>query len=185
MNKGLRDSLVVDTGAVSEDGIVISKEMSAGWLDNIPEFLKGQDTSVDGPIRIEGLVTKEGGNYRVKGSVGFGLVTSCTRCGEDAAQSFKGDFDLMFIEGRPENLPDDLELSDEEANNLYFDGPELDLNPVFKQEVAVLVPVQILCQKDCKGLCGSCGKNLNKEECTCEKEEGDPRLAVLRKLKID
>ena len=185
MNKGLSDSLVVDTGAVSKDGLAISEEMSADWLDNIPEFQKGSETKVDGPVRINGRVTKEADNFRVKGNVEFGLVTNCTRCGAETAKSFKGDFDLMFIEGKPENLSAELELSSEDADNLYFDGPDLDLNPVFKQEVAVLVPVQILCRKDCKGLCGSCGADLNEGECTCEKDEGDPRLAVLRNLKID
>jgi DUF177 domain-containing protein len=185
MNKGLRDSLVIDTGAVSEDGVVISEEFTAKWLDNIPEYKESSDTKVDGPIRVEGRVTKEAGGFRVKGNVDFALVTSCTRCGGDAKKTFAGGFDLIFMEGKPANLPKDLELSPEDADSLYFDGPDLDLNPVFKQEVAVQIPVQILCRKDCKGLCSSCGADLNNVECDCEKEEGDPRLAVLRNLKIN
>ncbi len=38
-----------------------------------------------------------------------------------------------------------------------------------------------LCKEDCKGLCPTCGKDLNEGPCGCKKEL-DPRLAVLAKL---
>ena len=38
-----------------------------------------------------------------------------------------------------------------------------------------------LCSEDCKGLCPTCGKDLNEGPCGCGKEV-DPRLAVLAKL---
>ena len=40
---------------------------------------------------------------------------------------------------------------------------------------------KLLCKDDCKGLCCRCGKNLNEEACTCQKEI-DPRLAALKQL---
>ncbi|MEE0776702.1 MAG: DUF177 domain-containing protein, partial [Bacillota bacterium] len=38
------------------------------------------------------------------------------------------------------------------------------------------------CREDCKGLCPSCGQNLNNKECSCDKSPIDPRLAVLADL---
>ena len=40
---------------------------------------------------------------------------------------------------------------------------------------------KFLCKEDCKGLCPSCGKNLNLGPCGCRKEI-DPRFAVLEQL---
>jgi len=40
---------------------------------------------------------------------------------------------------------------------------------------------KLLCKPDCKGLCCRCGKNLNRESCTCQKEL-DPRFAALKQL---
>ena len=60
-----------------------------------------------------------------------------------------------------------------------------DLAPFFREEIALAVPVQILCKEDCRGLCPSCGANLNLAPCNCVQKTGDPRLAVLRQLKLD
>jgi uncharacterized protein len=40
-----------------------------------------------------------------------------------------------------------------------------------------------LCSEDCKGLCPSCGKNLNDGPCNCAEEIIDPRWELLQKLK--
>ena len=40
---------------------------------------------------------------------------------------------------------------------------------------------KFLCREDCKGLCPTCGKNLNLGPCGCRKQT-DPRFAVLEQL---
>jgi uncharacterized protein len=40
-----------------------------------------------------------------------------------------------------------------------------------------------LCREDCKGLCQSCGADLNAGLCSCEQGEVDPRWAALAELK--
>ncbi|MCX6003520.1 MAG: DUF177 domain-containing protein [Chloroflexi bacterium] len=45
------------------------------------------------------------------------------------------------------------------------------------------MPMKPLCKDECAGLCSICGKDLNLEECGCQKEEVDPRWAELLKLK--
>jgi uncharacterized protein len=41
-----------------------------------------------------------------------------------------------------------------------------------------------LCRDECRGLCPRCGTNLNERDCGCTTEANDPRLAVLRNLKV-
>jgi len=45
------------------------------------------------------------------------------------------------------------------------------------------VPMKPLCREECKGICSSCGTDLNAGPCECKKQEVDPRLAPLQKLK--
>ncbi|MFA5060622.1 MAG: DUF177 domain-containing protein [Candidatus Omnitrophota bacterium] len=45
----------------------------------------------------------------------------------------------------------------------------LDIGEDIRQELILGLPVQILCQDDCRGLCTKCGVNLNKEQCKCSK----------------
>jgi uncharacterized protein len=47
------------------------------------------------------------------------------------------------------------------------------------------LPTRPLCDEKCLGLCPQCGVNRNLADCTCTVETGDPRLSVLRGLKID
>ena len=58
----------------------------------------------------------------------------------------------------------------------------LDLAEVIRQNLLLAIPISPLCNLHCRGLCPDCGANLNKEPCSCQREEGDPRLAVLREL---
>ena len=67
----------------------------------------------------------------------------------------------------------------------YLDGaPEINLAGLLWEEFVLALPVRPLCKPDCKGLCPDCGKNLNEGSCSCVRDEGDPRLAALRGLKV-
>jgi uncharacterized protein len=44
------------------------------------------------------------------------------------------------------------------------------------------VPARSLCRPDCRGLCPSCGQDLNQTACDCSAQEIDPRLEALRDL---
>jgi DUF177 domain-containing protein len=41
-----------------------------------------------------------------------------------------------------------------------------------------------LCGEECRGLCPACGTNLNRGTCDCHREWEDPRLAVLKNIKV-
>jgi len=43
----------------------------------------------------------------------------------------------------------------------------IDLNDNIKDSIIVDYPIRMLCKEDCKGLCASCGKNLNEGSCSC------------------
>jgi uncharacterized protein len=51
--------------------------------------------------------------------------------------------------------------------------------------VLLSVPMKVICRSDCRGLCASCGVNLNHEDCRCETHAMDPRMAPLARLKQD
>ena len=44
------------------------------------------------------------------------------------------------------------------------------------------VPLKTVCREDCKGLCPSCGSNLNVESCDCQPVP-DARWSALKDLK--
>ncbi len=71
---------------------------------------------------------------------------------------------------------------EEEDRALWIDEHHiLDLTEVLRQDVLLDVPMHVLCREDCRGLCPTCGENLNEGLCNCE-PEADPRWATLAEL---
>lgn len=47
----------------------------------------------------------------------------------------------------------------------------IDLTEMIRQEIILHFPLIPLCSKSCRGLCPTCGKNLNKTTCKCKQEK--------------
>ena len=71
-----------------------------------------------------------------------------------------------------------LELSPLEEKD-YIDGYNLDVDQLVHDEALLVWPERILCKEDCKGLCTTCGQNLNDGSCDCERTDLDPRMAKI------
>ena len=72
------------------------------------------------------------------------------------------------------------------SNNSYqialMNSDVIDITEIVEKAIISTLPIKRLCKEDCKGLCQSCGANLNKEECSCNNEDIDLRLADLKAL---
>ena len=58
----------------------------------------------------------------------------------------------------------------------------IDLAPLVRELSLLSMPIKVLCQPDCLGLCQECGANLNEGDCGCDDGAIDPRLAALQQL---
>ena len=173
--------------------------MSELWLDitDLPasgrEFSFSDPSLWTGPIeeytlphRLEkaGLeasfsVTPQGRGMLIRGSLKGRVTTPCDRCAEDTTIEIDNDFDLF--EEVP--LPDQESL---EPGLLRRRGKvlELDVASLLWEQFLLALPVKPLCDENCPGLCPNCGKPLRDGPCGCVTEKGDPRLAVLKNLKV-
>ena len=57
-----------------------------------------------------------------------------------------------------------------------------DLTDELRQSIILALPTYPVCRADCRGLCPTCGKNLNEGPCTCVHEERDGRWGALDAL---
>ena len=119
----------------------------------------------------EGRVYNEAGILRLKGLLTAELIYICDRCGEEFESVKETVLDAVLVE---ENTGDDPELF-----VLQDDG--IDLDEVLSTLFILDMETKFLCKYDCKGLCPTCGKNLNLGPCSCRKTL-DPRFAVLEQL---
>jgi uncharacterized protein len=62
-------------------------------------------------------------------------------------------------------------------------GDQLDLRPLVRELVLLDAPMTPLCRPDCRGLCPTCGANLNDTTCDCAAPAADDRWAALDALR--
>lgn len=97
----------------------------------------------------------------------------CGRCLKDVNTEFHLDFSREI----------DMNMSEEERqeqldDNNYIAGYELDVDALVMDELVLQWPMKILCKEECKGICNVCGKDLNMEQCDCDRTVLDPRMAA-------
>lgn len=98
----------------------------------------------------------------------------CSRC----LQEYITDFDCDIYEK--------LTLEEAESEEYYFVEKErLNLTVVVNDALVLNMPVKLICNDNCKGLCLACGVNMNTEHCDCDKDQIDPRLAKLKDLLLN
>lgn len=103
----------------------------------------------------------------------------CDRCGEEFEADLGNDFELLFIFGRN---ADGIENDD--VFYLAPDEDKLELTQSVHDYVMLSIPFKNLCKSDCKGLCPSCGTNLNESSCNCDNQSANPiwdKLKILKK----
>ncbi|NMA52370.1 MAG: DUF177 domain-containing protein [Peptococcaceae bacterium] len=128
--------------------------------------------SFEGPVKAIVNATNTGQGITVDGTTSGLLRLNCSRCLEPFIYSLEAplaEFYTTAVEG-----------VDEEA--IRFTGDYLDLTPEVLKSMLLELPMQPLCSEKCKGLCSTCGHNLNEGDCECTGTEIDPRLSVLRDL---
>lgn len=81
------------------------------------------------------------------------------------------------LEIRQEEDPEDEDTlaPDEEG--------QVDLGPFLREIILVSLPMKLLCDIACSGLCHRCGRDLNEGDCGCDTSSPDPRLAVLESIR--
>lgn len=120
--------------------------------------------------------TPKPNHYRVVGVVQTDVGMICSNCLQDLRVKVNVKLNEMFVLTEPDDS-DMYEESKEDYN--YIVGQEIDLIPYVKQEILLSLPMRPLCQDACKGLCPKCGTNKNQNQCDCNTERIDPRLADL------
>lgn len=135
-----------------------------------------------GPVTSHMDFTATSGNVYVRGTMKAALQFECSRCLNGFEMDLDTDFSIFFVRGREEAKELELSAADMEVN--YLEGPEIDTTELLLAQIALETPMQPLCREDCKGLCPSCGADLNAGDCGCSRTEKiDPRFAALKNFK--
>ncbi|MCX6826767.1 MAG: DUF177 domain-containing protein [candidate division Zixibacteria bacterium] len=131
------------------------------------------------PMALKVSIQKIKDDYYCHGSVMVPVEKECSRCLNIFDSELSGDF--SFIIRTADAQP---AVSDNEGEIFYvkFNEPIVELDEIIRQALILSLPLKPLCDQDCKGLCPSCGINLNEETCDCRHKEMDERWEGLKDL---
>jgi uncharacterized protein len=139
----------------------------------------------DTPVRwVRGWVrcTRTHRGIWVSGRLETSLPQGCSRCLQEFEQHLSFSFDEEYLPTVNVLTGAPLPSPGLEEGALAINGHhELDLNEGVRQYAISHLPIKLLCQPGCRGLCAGCGANLNDAGCLC-KVEGEYQEGNLRYL---
>lgn len=130
---------------------------------SLPEMTVQGDPVAFTDVCLDGECTGTGESVSFTGKVRCKVRTRCARCLSPVCFPMEAPLDALFT--RAENAGD--------PDAYPIDGFAADLADPAKDALLLELPMRILCRKNCKGLCPSCGVNLNEKNCSCQ--EGGKR----------
>ena len=142
--------------------------------------LKGEDFKTVTPVHGYIQFIRQNQSIYAKAKFSTSLVVECRRCIESLESEIVADVELQFLQvDAPEKM--DPRLID--AGERHYTGEVIDLSEDARQGLVLEIPAWPLCSESCKGLCASCGTNLNINECDCnEPAESSSPFSALSEL---
>lgn len=138
-------------------------------------FFNGQDVVFTTPFNLKGIVKNIAGVLYLDLDADVSFKTQCARCLDTVSENLLFQIHEVFSKTS--------DLNDEEVT--VIESGNIDLDEIVENAFVGALPINYLCSEDCKGLCSVCGCNLNHETCSCDSDNVDPRLAVLKNFLND
>jgi uncharacterized protein len=190
--------MLVKIEEIRDEGLQVKKEMN---LELLGAALEGSGFRATEPLLVSASLRKVSGGVLLQGRFTSRVVSDCKRCLTEAKLELPVTFTLNLVPeslARGEDVLDEEELEEkdrglgesggsfglEESDEEVFDGKLIDLEPIVREQVLLALPMSAVCREECLGLCTRCGQNLNEKQCGCDTKFVDPRLAVLKDIKL-
>lgn len=124
-----------------------------------------------GSAEFEGTLVVQNLDSRVllNGNLAAAGRAECARCLETFDIKWEVPVEVMILR--------DVDSDESESVNLLIlqQKGEVDLRESLRECAVLSYPQAPVCRDDCKGLCPSCGIDLNDGTCECEEDNVDPR----------
>jgi uncharacterized protein len=167
----------IDISKIEREPLQFDEEfvVEADRLD--PTLVAGKTS-----VRIAGEVRPHGDFFSIAGRCSASGPLACSRCLEPVPWNIDEGFSVEYRSPASAPLDAEAELAADDLDVAFLQGQELDLIELAAEQVLLAMPMRIVCDTNCAGLCERCGANLNKVgDCGCEPEI-DPRWGALADL---
>ena len=170
----------IDLKDLAHEKLSFSSRFEPGIVDFGSENMR-QVGNLDWAASAE----RAGAEIRISGKLDTTVELACSRCLDPARVHVSKPFDLFFRE-RDEAMFDEdeeVELHENDTRTAFFTGTKLAIADILREQILLAVPMKALCTIGCKGLCPTCGTNLNSGSCGCPPEDFNPHMDTLLEIK--
>jgi uncharacterized protein len=187
-NYGVLLSLIKKSGVTFEDRFELPMGGSVEYW--------GQSYEFSSPVIAAFSAGYTGERILANIAVNSEISLPCSRCLAKTGLAISGNLRYLFSlrpihsesvsngRGGVESQEDIEEDGDVDVIPIDSFQAELDISPYIWEVLLLSLPERALCSEGCRGLCPTCGKNLNEGDCCCESDNTDPRLEVLRDFSV-
>ncbi len=131
---------------------------------------------------VASLLNHSVGDVRVQGDLTVNVDALCDRCLETVKFPIVDHFDLVYMPAS-ETAAGEEEIDEAGVEVGFYEGDGLELNDVLREVVLLALPMQVVCDEACKGICPVCGQNRNQRDCHCQTKAEDDRWNQLKSLR--
>lgn len=147
-----------------------------------PDRLDRDQVAGEVKVRLVGTIRPVGGGFVVDGTFQASGPLVCSRCLAQVPWQIEDTFTAEYRPGVQAPGEGEFEIDNDELDVAFLTDSILDLEDVAAEQVSLALPMRIVCDESCAGLCPHCGADRNVEgACRCEAEI-DPRWEALRNL---
>lgn len=165
--------MIINLKDIPVDGINIEFDVRLGT----DEFIS------QGLLKSKLTLRNLGGKIIVNGDINASLMLNCNRC----LKEFKDEKNLVVnitcVKSSDPSL-DSRQLMNDELDVCFYNDEKIDMGILASEFVISSLPMKLLCNEGCLGLCAKCGTNLNEQICLCKKTESAGSIGELLKAKI-
>jgi uncharacterized protein len=136
------------------------------------------------PVDVKGRVRRQDDEIELRGRLSTKVAIACGRCLKSVQLPIELEFSERFTPAVAWKNEEQHELQSEDLDLSLFDGEVIELDDLVKEEILLALPGHTLCQEECKGLCPTCGSDLNASTCNCTTTQIDSRWEKLKDLQF-
>jgi uncharacterized protein len=124
-----------------------------------------------------------GPEIRIRGRLTAEVEAICDRCLSSFPLALDVPLDVFYAPIETLKPEEEVELAEPDLTFGFYRDEKIDVDALVREQIRLALPFRLLCRDDCRGLCQTCGADMNRNPCTCSAEELDPRWAALLEIK--
>ena len=173
------ENLCIPLAAIRRGG---AKPREISLITSLKDLQIGLSKINEGKVEVALELTPDGNKINVQGLLRAEWTAECRRCLEPVQGELKLNVNENFVEEGKTFDEKGIEVS-EKADVYFFGESDLNLEPLIRDAVLLALPLSPLCNSSCQGSKPEEFPVVENPANLRNDEKGDPRWAVLDRLK--